>query len=115
MSRVFIVQEPMKREKDGTLVSTMDFRPALSYGELVVCLPTQMSTLSTQPVVDALRRKLNDFCDDDYIVGSGDPSAIAIAGAIACEMNRGRMKMLKWDKNSRKYIQVQVDLYHREL
>ena len=115
-SRCFIIQEPVKKDAaSGQMVPMMDFRKALEYGEPVVCLPCGRVAFAPGPTVQTLNEKLRDFSDDDYLVAVGDPSAIAIAGAIAASNNRGRFKMLKWDKESRKYIKIEVNLYpHRK-
>jgi hypothetical protein len=113
--KVYIIQEVMKRDPaTGNMVSVMDFRKALEYGDLEVCLPNGRVSLTPGPTVEALRHKLKDFCDDDYIVAVGDPSAIMIAGAMASEANRGKFKLLKWDRDSRQYISVAVDLFGRK-
>lgn len=109
---VFIVQEPMIRDSaSGNLIPQFDFRQVLEYGSPVVCLPPGRVALTPGPTVAVLRSKLRDFNDEDYLVATGDPSAIAIAAAIACDNNMGRMKLLKWDKNHKRYIMVAIDLY----
>jgi hypothetical protein len=42
----------------------------------------------------------------------GDPVAIAIASMIAAEVNNGRVKFLKWDRENSCYYSVEVDLYN---
>jgi hypothetical protein len=96
------------------MVPMFDFRKAAEYGDLEVCLPNGRVSLSPGPTVDALTDKFRNFCDDDFILPSGDPSAIAIAGAIAAAANNGRFMMLKWDKSVKQYIKVAVDLYHHK-
>jgi hypothetical protein len=54
---------------------------------------------------------LKDFSDDDYLLAAGDPSAIAVAGAVAAEANRGRFKLLKWDKSNKGYIRVDINIF----
>ena len=109
---VFIVQEPQKRDAESGLMTSMfDFRKVLEYGDPVVCLPTGRVGLSPAPTTQALRDKLRNFCDEDYLVPTGDPTAIAIAAAIATQNNMGRMKLLKWDRDARRYLLVNVDLY----
>lgn len=114
MPKCYIVQEPMRRDSvSGQMVPVMDFRKVLEYGDPEVCLPTGKVALSPAPTVYQLRDKLRNFSDDDYLVAVGDPSAIAIAAVIACENNLGRMKLLKWDKDMRRYILVQIDIHNR--
>lgn len=113
-NKCFILQEPMKRDhSSGQMVPLMDFRKVLEYGEPVVCLPTGRVSLSPGPMIDALREKLRNFSDDDYIVSVGDPTAIFAAAMIASELNCGRVKALKWDKEMRQYIVVQLDIHFR--
>jgi hypothetical protein len=115
MSKVFVVQEPMKRDAaTGAMVSIFNFKKALAFGELEVCLPSGMVSLSPGPTVSRLNDVLRNFSDDDYLLAAGDPSAIAIAGAIAANRNRGKFKVLKYDKEQREYISVAVDIYNRK-
>lgn len=106
--RVFIVQEPMTWNGEE-MVSTMDMRPAAEYGQPIVCLTGGRSTMSPVPMVNRLREVLKDFCDDDFLLAAGDPSAIMVAGAVACDFNRGKVKILKWDKKMKMYIQVDIN------
>ena len=100
----------MKKDPETHLmVSAMDFRKASQYGQLVVCLPPGHVALSPAPTVSRLRDVLRDFSDDDYLLAAGDPSAIAIAAVMAAKHNRGKFKLLKYDKVSRSYISVDVD------
>ena len=111
---VYITQEVMKRDfATGNFIPTMDFRKALEYGSLEVCLPLGRVSLTPGPTVQILSSKLRNFCDDDYLIAVGDPSVIAMAGAIAANNNMGRFKMLKWDRDTKQYIAVSVDLWHR--
>ena len=112
--KCYIIQEPVRRDHStGQMVPIMDFRKVLDYGDPVVCLPGGRVMLSPAPTIEMLKSKLKNFTDDDYLVAVGDPSAIAIAGAIAAEYNMGRFKMLKWDKESRQYVCVDINLFNR--
>lgn len=111
MAKVFIVQEPMRRDREtNEMVSMMDFRPAMEYGELVVCLQPGRVALSPAPMIRKLNDVLKDFSDDDYIIAAGDPSAIAAASAIASRNNRGKFHILKWDKQMAGYIKVFIQI-----
>ena len=54
-----------------------------------------------------------DITDDDYLLLSGDPAVIALAGAVAARNNSGRFKMLKWDREQGKYFPLQADLNYK--
>jgi hypothetical protein len=88
-----------------------DFSDALSFGDIEVLVPAiEQATLSTQPVVRRMLRSLFKFTDEDYLLLAGDPVAIATAAALAAYHNRGRFKVLKWDRLSEKYLPLQVDI-----
>ena len=88
-----------------------NFRSAEKFGNLKVLLPDNRNIiLSAGPVTHKLRKELKDFCDEDYLLLIGDPAIIAIAGAIASEMNRGKFKVLRWDRNESRYYDIEIDL-----
>lgn len=113
-SKCYIIQEPVKHDPiSGQMVPVMDFRKVLQYGEPIICLPNGRVSLSPGPTIDALRTKLKDFTDDDYIVSVGDPTAIFVAAMVLGDLNRGKCNLLKWDKQSKQYIKVEIDIHHR--
>ena len=88
-----------------------NIRSAEKFGELKILLPdNKQIVLSAGPVAHKLRKELSTFCDDDYLLLIGDPAIIAIAGANASEMNMGRFKVLKWDRDESKYYDIEIDL-----
>lgn len=95
------------------LVSIMNFTAASQFGETTVCLPPGRVALSPQPTITKLKDCLRDFGDGDYLIAVGDPSVIAMAAAIAANNNRGRFNLLKYDRNSRSYVKIAVDLHHK--
>ena len=113
MGTVFIPQEP-KRKDDGTgaMVPLYDLTPALKFGTLKVLLPHGPVMLSTKPMVDHMRTEMDEFCDEDYILAVGDPAAIISAGMVASQANKGRVKLLWYDRQQRAYIPLQFDLFN---
>ena len=86
-------------------------RSAEKFGDLKVCLPdNRRMVLSSGPLTFKLKQELKDFNDDDYLLLIGDPAIIAVAGAIASDVNNGRFKILKWDRNEMKYYDIEIDL-----
>ena len=84
---------------------------AADYGDIVVLFESgQQIMFSPQPAIRKLKRKLKDFNDNDHLLMMGDPAAMGIACCIAAEMNRGKFKILKWDKMQKRYYSVQVNL-----
>lgn len=102
MSNVYVIQEQVGR----------NILPARRYGDIKVLLPPHHQIMfSPQPVVHRLRDSLRNFSDDDYLLLMGDPAAIGIATTIACDINSGRVKLLKWDKQESDYYVIEVDIY----
>tara|TARA_A100001388_G_scaffold153409_2_gene114055 strand:+ start:3302 stop:3622 length:321 start_codon:yes stop_codon:yes gene_type:complete len=100
-SKVYVVQESQGR----------NLLPAQEYGDINVLLPPGNVAFSSSPTVRRLRNGLKDFTDSDYLLLMGDPAAIAMAGAIATEQNRGRMQLLKWDRQEHRYFVIKVDIH----
>ena len=99
MSNVYIVQDSPGK----------NFIPAEKFGEAKYLLVGRQSSLAV-PVIRKLRRELRNFTDEDYLLLVGDPVAIGVATALAARQNRGRVKVLKWDRQESCYYVVQIDL-----
>ena len=114
MSTVYVTHEPTKWDEAAQRhVPLFNLAPAAEYGTLEVLMPAGASLISTVPMVRTMRDKLAKFSDDDFILPVGDPASIAAACAIAAEMNAGRVKLLRWDRQTRKYLVIQLDTYGR--
>lgn len=100
---VYVVQE----------VAGRNVIPAQRYGSLTALLPPGDVVLSPGPVTRKLQRLLKDFCDEDYLLLMGDPVAIGIACAVAADVNQGRFKTLKWDRQNHVYYPVAVELHRK--
>lgn len=86
--------------------------PAMKYGEIVVMLPPGLEVAhSAGQVAELLKVKLSKFNDEDYLLLIGDPVTIGIAVAVAGFWNNARVKMLKWDRQERLYLPIEVKLY----
>lgn len=93
----------------GEPVKNIDLSPAAEYGEIQILMPHSQSMLAPVPTVRSLKEKLRNFTDNDYILPVGDPVLIATVSMLASEQNGGRVKFLKWDKRTGKYLVIPVD------
>jgi len=109
--RVFVIQQPAKLDRNREWKPIFDIRPARKFGEFVfVLLRPGNVRLETLPVVIAhMQNILHDFGDEDFILPTGEPLAIATASMIAGQANEGRIKFLKWDKFTREYQIVAIN------
>lgn len=103
-ARVFVVQET-----EHNLLAATD------YGELVFLLPRGANvTYSAQPVARQLRHLLRDATPADALLPTGDPVAIMVAGAVMAARLGGHLRVLKYDRQERRYFPVEVDIFDRE-
>ena len=90
-------------------------RSAEKFGDLKIVLPdNRQIVLSSGPLTFKLQHELKDFNDDDYLLLMGDPAIIALAGAVASDVNGGRFKVLKWDRDEKRYYDIEIDLRGRK-
>ncbi len=94
---VYVVQE----------VIGFNILPAAKYGEFTLLLPKGQAG----PTVSRLKKGLKDFSDSDYLLLIGDPAAIGLATAVACDINRGKFRFLKWDRQEKKYYPITVNIH----
>ena len=109
--RVFVVHETLRPDPNtGALVADKDLSPAEAWGELVHVVPPGRQTFDVRPVVGIIEDALADITDDDYLLLTGYPEYIAIAGAVASYNLGGRLRLLKWNRRERVYSPITVEL-----
>jgi len=87
---------------------------ATQYGQLKVLLPENSQIiLSPAYVTTTLKQKLKDYKSNDYLLLTGDPAIIGVACSIVSDITNGKYKLLKWDKQERRYYPVEIDLYNK--
>ena len=108
---VYLIQE-----LPGTNIGRPKFNimGALKYGKLKVLLKenTQI-VLSSGPVMYELRKLLKDYNSNDYLLLSGDPAVIGLACAIVSDINNGKFKLLKWDRQEKVYYPLEINLHEK--
>ena len=110
-STVYVIQE-----LPGTRAGQPKFNimGAAKYGTLKVLLPeySQM-VLSPGPLILKLRSLLKDYTEKDYLLLTGDPAIIGVACSVVSDITNGKYKLLKWDKQERRYYPIEIDLYQK--
>lgn len=108
--KVFVPQIPSRYDSGmGGWVPTVNMDPAKTFGDIVEMLPPEASRMDIATLLPAIKLKLADFSSGDWIVAAGDPTITATAVALVVK-NGFPLKMLKWDRNLKQYIPVEVDL-----
>jgi len=110
MATVFVVQEATRRDEATGQFVPVDISPAAEYGDIEILFPNSRALLTPWPHIEAARRKLCHFSDDDYLLPIGDMVNIMVAGALAAEFNRGRLKVLRWDGRINRYIPLVLNI-----
>ena len=104
-SFVYVVQQPAP---NINILSASDF------GYLVICLPNRdQAILSTAPYVQKMKKNLQDFRKQDYLLAVGDPVIIGISSADVSEVTSGQFNMLKCYKSEYRYYPLEVDMYQK--
>ena len=91
----------------------MDYnvRSAEKFGDLKIMLPDRKQMiLASGPLTFELQKHLKDFNDNDYLLLIGDPAIIGLCCAIASDVNNGKFKVLKWDRNDKRCYDLEIDL-----
>jgi len=99
----------------GTKIGTpkINIIGATQYGQLKVLLPENSQIiLSPAYVITTLKQKLKDYKSNDYLLLTGDPAIIGVACSIVSDITNGKYKLLKWDKQERRYYPVEINLYN---
>ena len=111
-SKVYVIQE---------ISGTRDGRPkiniigAAKYGDFLFCLPEMAQIIfSPGPLIFKLRKVLKDYSEKDYLLLTGDPAIIGVACSIVSDITNGRYKLLKWDKQEKRYYPIEINLYEKE-
>ena len=68
---------------------------------------------SPGPLIRKLRHGLKHFKENDYLLLTGDPALIGVACSLVSDITNGKYKILKWDKQERKYYPIEINLYER--
>jgi hypothetical protein len=94
----------------------LDYSSAYSFADKLVAVfppgPGQV-TLSPQTALGLVRSKLSGITTDDYLILLGDPMMSALCVAVAAEFT-GRIRLLRWNRFTKAYIAIEVDLLERK-
>ena len=111
-NKVYVIQDvPGSREGRPKI----NIIGASEFGELKVLLPENSQIiLSSGPLVFKLKKLLDKYTPEDYLLLTGDPAIIGVACSIVSDITNGKYKLLKWDKQERRYYPIEINLYQKE-
>ena len=109
--KVYVIQE-IPGTSEGT--PRINILGAKEYGDFVFCLPEKSQIIfSPGPLIFKLRALLKDYTTNDYLLLTGDPAIIGVACSIVSDITNGKYKLLKWDKQERKYYSIDINLHEK--
>lgn len=109
MRQVFVVQEQTRWDRElKKSVPRVDISLAEPFGEITVLVDSDIRSHQYGKALAQLNEKLQDFCDDDYLVLTGNPMFIGLAVAVAADFNEGRINFLQWSKTEQAYMPMKV-------
>ena len=87
---------------------------AAEYGEIKFLLPELSQIMwSPGPLIFKLRNLLKNYTPNDYLLLVGDPAIIGVACSIVSDITNGKYKLIKWDKQERRYYPIEINLYEK--
>jgi len=87
---------------------------AAAYGEIRFLLPELSQIMwSPGPLIFKLRSLLKNYTPNDYLLLVGDPAIIGVACSIVSDITNGKYKLIKWDKQERRYYPIEINLYEK--
>ena len=112
--KVYVIQE-IPGSKAGTpKINIMGAAAYSTTNDFNFLLPefSQM-IFSPGPLIFKLRKGLKNYKPEDYLLLTGDPAIIGVACSIVSDITNGKYKVLKWDKQERKYYPIEINLYEK--
>lgn len=94
-----------------TQESQLDYTSALKYGDIVFLsapgdrLSGISASLGNEEIVRKINSRLAEFTEDDYLLCTGAPAHMAIAGAALGDRLK---KMLVWDNRTSTYFPLRI-------
>jgi len=108
---VYVIQEISGTRHGAPKINIMG---AQKYGKFVFCLPEMAQIIfSPGPLIFKLRKVLKNYTSRDFLLLTGDPAIIGVACSIVSDITNGKYKLLKWDKQERRYYPIVINLHEK--
>ena len=109
--KVYVIQE-IPGTKEGR--PKINILGASEFGTFKFLLPELSQIIfSPGPLIFKLRKGLKDYRPTDFLLLTGDPAIIGVACSVVSDMTNGKYKLLKWDKQERKYYPIEINLHEK--
>ena len=88
-----------------------------AFGELVYVYPAGRLEQNPEYLLRTAREKLESFSSIDYLLLSGDTTALSVASIIAAQSlgdGERTLRLLVWDSRFRKYFSTEFEVWEPE-
>ena len=110
-AKVYVLQELPGTRAGAPKINIMS---ASKFGEFKFLLPEFSQIIfSPGPLIFKLRKLLENYTPEDYLLLTGDPAIIGIACSIVSDITNGKFNLLKWDRQERVYYPLKINLYEK--
>ena len=111
VSTVYVIQHIPGTQAGNPKINILG---ASQYGQFKFLLPEFSQIIfSPGPLIYKLREGLKNYKPRDYLLLTRDPAIIGVACSIVSDITNGKYKVLKWDKQERKYYPIEINLYEK--
>ena len=112
--KVYVIQHIAGTQAGNPKINIMGAAAYSTTNDFNFLLPefSQM-IFSPGPLIFKLRKGLRNYTPEDYLLLTGDPAIIGVACSIVSDITNGKYKVLKWDKQERKYYPKDIKLYKK--
>tara|TARA_Y100000590_G_scaffold439073_1_gene562633 strand:+ start:226 stop:603 length:378 start_codon:yes stop_codon:yes gene_type:complete len=108
---IYVIQEIAGTREGRPKINIMG---AAHYGKFKFLLPELSQIIfSPGPLIFKLREGLKNYKTQDFLLLTGDPAIIGVACSIVSDITNGKYKLLKWDKQERKYYPIEINLHEK--
>ena len=108
---VYVIQEISGTKEGRPKINIMG---AAQFGVFKFLLPELSQIIfSPGPLIFKLRKGLEKYKRKDFLLLTGDPAIIGVACSIVSDLTNGKFKLLKWDKQERRYYPIAINLYEK--
>lgn len=111
MNKVYIPQVPSRYDQQiQSWVPIINLDPAKAFGELSILLPPEAGRMAPDSLRKILLKGLQHITKNDWLLATGDPTITAIVATIAVQKLDGLLRLLRWDKRSKTYEPIEIQL-----
>lgn len=114
MPNIYVVQQRFSRQGDGSQ-KFHNYDAAAVYGTISYLIPSKsiVDDVYSGDIDKLLDQRLSHFCEDDYLILTGDAvmcAQVVLAAVARLPESVTRLRILKWNFDSRSYFPIEITI-----